>query len=81
MSAEEFTEHFGLFPVVVQSARHPEGERLNEQLLAEIENLRQITPNSRLRHSASTAYTTIQSCNNLHSRTVFEELVSLCVTF
>lgn len=74
MSVEEHTRHFGIFPIVVQSTRHPEAERLNTGVLAEIEKLRQVTPNSHLRHSASKAYTTIQSCNDLHMRPEFKEI-------
>ncbi|MBL25021.1 MAG: hypothetical protein CMM48_14105 [Rhodospirillaceae bacterium] len=76
MSVETYTNHFGIFPIVVQSTQHPEAEPMNERLSGEIEELRQTTPNSQLRHSASKAYTTIETCNDLHSKPKFEELIS-----
>lgn len=74
MEAEECTEHFFFFPVTVQSTRHPDPERINAALLPEIGRLCRETPDSRTPISASKAYSTVNTLNNLDENPIFKEL-------
>ena len=74
MDLTEYTEYYTLFPTLVQSTLHPEADRINPPLLEEIYRLYQMTPDGRDERSSSSAFTTMWSLNDLHTRSVFKEL-------
>lgn len=74
MDLAEHTEYYTLFPTLVQSTLHPEADRINPPLLDEIEQLRRTGPDGRDGRSSSSAFTTMWSLNDLHTRPEFSEL-------
>lgn len=68
------THHFAVFPTMVQSTLHPDAERLNAPMLAELERLAGVIPNSLSPRATAHHYTSMWNYNDLHERPVFEEL-------
>ncbi|HAA94016.1 MAG TPA: hypothetical protein DCS82_11455 [Rhodospirillaceae bacterium] len=73
MDIDANTHHYAVFPTVIQTTVHPEAERLNAPMLAELERLARIIPNSLSPRATAHHYTTMWNYNDLQDRPIFEE--------
>lgn len=74
MDIDTYTHHYAVFPTIVQSNFFPRCRELNGSMLMELDRLGSIIPNSLAPPFTVPHYTTIDSCNDLHMRPVFEAL-------
>ena len=74
MDIDTLTHHYAVFPTLVQSNFFPRCRELNSSMLMELDRLGSIIPNSLAPRVTVPHYTTIDSCNDLHMRPVFDAL-------
>ena len=74
MDIDTLTHHYAVFPTIVQSNFFPRCRELNSSMLMELDRLGSIIPNSLAPRVTVPHYTTIDSCNDLHMRPVFDAL-------
>ncbi|HAA91223.1 MAG TPA: hypothetical protein DCE33_02170 [Rhodospirillaceae bacterium] len=77
MSSAPARNYQKLFPVPVLLIKAPEGPTLNENLIAEIDQVRDTTPNGKPDSWACDVYTTLTNNNRLHQRPALREFTGL----
>ncbi|MEE2933537.1 MAG: TIGR02466 family protein [Pseudomonadota bacterium] len=76
MDIDNLTHHYAVFPTIIQSNFFPRYRDLNSSMLMELDRLGRVVPNSLAPRVTVPHYTTIDSCNDLHRRPIFEALTT-----